>query len=319
MDDKTAKNKKTGKSAWPYMVIAMSIVLSLAINTSGHFGGSFNWSRIYYYVGLNRAAPPYVSYVSFINVGQGNSTLVVSDSQALLIDAGDFGAGIVVNEYLRANGIERLCYVIVTHPHADHIGGVAEVLEEVSVGKLMLSTETPRWERDRFLFDNVVQAAYNRSVEVVDFNHETMHNYIINIGSFTLQVIGPTVRHQRENDNSIVILAEAYGTRFLFTGDIERYGEAYLALRFRENLQADILQVAHHGSNSSSTDIFLRSVNPDVAVISAGQRNLFNHPRDEVVGRLLGVEAQIYRTDVNGNIRFSSFGGGEFIVSAEFE
>ena len=313
MQEKSATRKLPASGK----IVVLAIFLSIIISISGYFGAPFNWSRIYYYVGLNRAAPPYVSYVSFINAGQGNATLIFSGDRAMLIDAGDFGASIPVVNYLRTNGIERLCYVVMSHPHADHTGGIAAVLQEFNVDKLLLDPTIPQWERDRFLFENILGTANEQNVEIIEFDYRTTLNYIINIGSFTLQIIGPTTRHLRENDNSIVIMAEAYGTRFLFTGDIERYGEAYLALRYRDSLQADILQVAHHGSNSSSTDIFLRNVNPSIAVISAGQRNLFNHPRDEVIERLRMAGAQIYRTDVNGNIRFTSFGGGPFVVSAQ--
>jgi competence protein ComEC len=277
------------------------------------------WNRITEFFGLggNAAlvAPPTVGEVQvhFIDVGQGNAALILTDDTSILIDAGDNHTQELVVDYIRRMGIERLCLIIATHPHADHIGGMDMVITEIGADRIMKPLIA-----EEFLPDTATLSRKLYAIEAHDIEpfYATVGYtvYLSEEGCTYLEILGPDdcgCSGNSINNHSIIARLVHGGNSFLFTGDVERAGE--LCLLYREvDLSADVLKVSHHGSRTSSQRAFLEAVNtgnadtPTYAVISVGSPNRHNHPTDEVLNRLEVLGFDILRTDTHGNIVFIS-------------
>ena len=237
--------------------------------------------------------------VAFLDVGQGDSILIWSRDSAILIDGGDTNRGNVVLEYLRLAGVSRLDYVIATHPHRDHIGGLVTVLGRVEVGQVLM----PDVVHTTTAFENLLAVIENNDIPVVIPG--VGQGFRAGIIDFT--VLGPLPGHRNLNDASIVLRLVHGETSFLFTGDVEAAGERAL-MASGQDLSADVLKLGHHGSRTSSTAAFLDAVSPMAAVITAGAGNQFGHPHGEVLVRLYERGIMVYRTDLIGTVVMASDG-----------
>ena len=239
--------------------------------------------------------------VHIIDVGQGDAILVRSpEGQVALIDGGDTNSRAL--PYLRSQGVERLDWVIATHPHSDHIGGLVEVLEAVPVAKVVTNgQEHTTAPYVRFL--EAIEAARAEYVEV-------SRGDTLSLGSLTLQVLNPTKTTGDMNNNSVVVRLVHGQTTFLFTGDAEREAEESMLLSSVFPVKADVLKVGHHGSRTSSNPQFLSLVKPQIAIYSAGAGNTYGHPHAETLAALAGVGAKVYGTDAHGTVVVTSDGSG---------
>ncbi|MCL1845241.1 MAG: MBL fold metallo-hydrolase [Defluviitaleaceae bacterium] len=243
--------------------------------------------------------------VSFLDVGQGDSIVVRSAGNAVLIDGGDHGTRGVVLAYLNDAGITRLCYVVATHPHADHIGGLVQVLRDFDIGSVVkpdISTET----QDTQVYRNFLEAIYNNAIHVI---HPAPGDRL-HAGIIEFEVISPSPdleSGRSVNDQSIVLRLAHGQTSFLFTGDAEVTAERWM-VDTRANISSDVLHVGHHGSRTSTTEEFLAAVAPEIAVISVGENNRHGHPHRDVISRLVYHEIEILRTDELGTIRMLTDG-----------
>ncbi|MCL2225070.1 MAG: MBL fold metallo-hydrolase [Defluviitaleaceae bacterium] len=239
--------------------------------------------------------------VSFIDVGQGDSIVIYTSYNAVLIDAGDHRNRNAVLDYLNAAGITRLDYVVATHPHADHIGGMPQVLRDFEIGRVLMPDVT----NDTDTFEFFLDAILNNDIET----HFPSPGEIFTAGTIEMLVIAPPPgQFSGLNDNSIVIRMEHGQTSFLFTGDAERPLEQWMVDNAYHQLRADVLKVGHHGSRTSTTEAFLNAVDPSIAVIQVGGNNRFGHPHDEVMERLYDRDIAIYRTDHHGTVRMITDG-----------
>ena len=233
--------------------------------------------------------------VYYLDVGQGDATLLVHDEVAMLIDAGRWQASDVV-PFLRSRGVESLDLVVITHPHADHIGQFDQVMDAFDVEEVWWSgsaTTSQTFERSI--------AALERS----DARYEEPRSGdVASIGPLLLEVVNPPVGVDVGDlhDANLAVRITYGEVRFLFTGDAERATEARMVAEVSTTLAADILQLGHHGSRTSTTPAFLAAVDPSVAIYSAGDGNSYGHPHGSVLDRLRDAGVSTYGTDVHGSI-----------------
>lgn len=231
--------------------------------------------------------------VHFIDVGQADCALVSCDGAYMLIDGGNAEDSDLVYSYLKTNGITHLDYMVATHAHEDHIGGLSGAAYAATVGTAL----SPVTQGDTKVFKNLVKSLDQQGVALtVPSPGDTF-----SLGSAQVEILGPLKEYEEVNDTSIVLSIDYGETSFLFTGDMESSAEGDL-LESGVDLSATVLKVGHHGSSSSTSYRFLREVLPQYAVISVGKDNSYGHPTEAVLSRLEDAEVVIYRTDLHGTI-----------------
>lgn len=227
--------------------------------------------------------------VHFIDVGQADCALLECNNSFALIDGGNAADGPQVVEYLESQGVQRLNLVVGTHPHEDHIGGLADVLDAYPADNIWSGPIT----YTNSIVYSFLDGAKDQGKEVV----KPQPGQTFNLGGALITVLGPVrTDYEDVNDLSLVLMVQFGETRFLFTGDMERIAELDL-IDSGADLKADVLKVGHHGSYSSTSYPFLREVMPTYAVISVGAANEYGHPHEDPMSRLEDAEVIIYRTD----------------------
>lgn len=240
--------------------------------------------------------------VYYFDVGQADFELIMCDGHAMVIDGGEPGDGQLVYSVLKKYVPEGVidCY-IGTHAHEDHMGASASVLNAVTAKVIYC----PNNDATQKFFQSFLKYAENQGVTPTC----PSLGYEFNLGGAKVKVLGPFhPKSSNENNTSIVIKVTYGDTSFLFTGDAETGEEKELVGKWGDELKSDVLKVGHHGSDSSSSYLFLRTVNPSIGVISVGENNKFDHPSEEVLSRYRDAEVKLYRTDMNGDIHIQSDG-----------
>jgi len=238
--------------------------------------------------------------VTFLDVGQGDAAFIqFPDKRNMLIDGGD-GRFDILPSYLWDEGIRRIDYLVLTHPHADHVTGLINVLSSFKVGEV--------WDSGQ----EFTSAEYEKFLRIID--DKKISYKIVRAGErlFIAPGIGIDILHPQEkflkgggsepNNNSIVIRFFYKRVAFLFTGDIEEEAEEFLESKYGSQLHSTILKVPHQGSKTSSTLKFLEKVSPECAIISVSARNTFGHPNPEVLKRYQNLGIRVYRTDKEGAV-----------------
>lgn len=239
--------------------------------------------------------------VHYIDVGQGDATLIKCGSHAMLIDGGNNNKGTTVQLYLKKQGVESLDYVIGTHPDADHIGGLDVIVYKYNCEKVIM----PDYEKDTKTYQELVDVIHDKNMKIT--YPVVGEQYALGEAKFTIIAPNSNSYGGNANDYSVAILLEYGKNRFLFTGDAEEASEAEM-LTNGIDISADVYKVAHHGSRSASTQEFLNAVQPKYAVISCGEGNSYGHPHAEVLNRLRSMGVEVFRTDEQGSIIASSDG-----------
>lgn len=238
--------------------------------------------------------------VHCIDVGQGDSFLIQTENAAVLIDAGERENGREVVEYIRRQGIEQLDLVIATHPHSDHMGALAYVIEQMDVERILMPKVPDAIVPTTKTYESFLGAVLDKGLKITPAKAGASYE----LGSgVLLNILGPVSAFEELNNLSVICRLSIGGSSFLFMGDAEK--EAEIALMGAGTyLDSDVLKVGHHGSNTSSTLDFLYEVTPICSVIPVGENNRYQHPSDKVVARLSSF-GTVFRTDLHGHIVYT--------------
>ncbi|MDS0526579.1 MBL fold metallo-hydrolase [Clostridium sp. SHJSY1] len=241
--------------------------------------------------------------IHYIDVGQGDSELIQVDGKNILIDAGDNKDDAYY--YLKKLGVTTLDYIIATHPHEDHIGGMDKVIDEMNVGTFY----APKITTNTKTFENMVNSLKKKNLQM----KAPKVGEEINVGKAKLTFLAPNGDNYKElNDYSIVVKVTYGSNSFLFMGDAEELSESEI-LKNGLDVSTDVLKVGHHGSNSSTSNNFLKKVSPTYAIISVGKDNKYGHPTDSTLKKL--KSKKVFRTDLNGTVRAYSDGKKVYVYS----
>lgn len=239
--------------------------------------------------------------VHFIDVGQGDCTLILCEGHSMLIDAGESDQGDKVVEYLKAQGITKIDCVIGTHPHSDHIGGLRSVVEsDIEIDKIIMPKIPDEQVPTSYTYTKLLKAIINKGLTVTKADDSTF-----NLGSAVINTYTPKKTYNNLNDYSVTTKITHGNNSFLVTGDLGKQSEKELIERGCD-LSAKVLQAGHHGSKESSTKRFLKKVNPSYVVIQCGAGNSYGHPHSEALERMSKYTTEIYRSDKDGTIVFES-------------
>ena len=307
MATKRKRKKKGGLS--PLAIIAILIIVLIAYIASEYMANNDGAdsdgtsSPVSNEITVSSGELGVVEY-HFIDVGQGDATLIRTPEGDILIDAGENSAEDDLKAYLDLQGVDVLYYAIFTHPDSDHIGGADMVLAEYEV----LNVIKPELEKTTQVYKRMMEGIEAEGCKV----YNALPGETYSLGEFDMFVFGPDPNNKEldSNNSSIVIKATWGNTTAMLTGDAEKPAEESILRTFSAaELGSMLLKMGHHGSKTSSTDAWLAAVNPKIAIISCGLNNKYGHPHAEVLARIEPyVGDQIYRTDLLGSIVFSTDG-----------
>lgn len=245
------------------------------------------------------AANPDKMEVHFIDVGQGDATLITCGGHAMLIDTGDDTKGTAIQNYLQKRSIKKLDYLILTHPDADHIGGAPVIITKFDIDKVFVSN----FEKDTKTYQKLIQALDDKRLRYTTPGVGTQYA----LGTATITILGPNDEYDNPNDASVACMIQNGNNKFLFTGDAEEDAENDI-LDSGLSISADVYKVGHHGSRYSTSQTFFNAVKPSYAVISCGEDNSYGHPHAETLNTLRINGVKVYRTDEAGTIVATSDG-----------
>lgn len=289
------KQNNNSKSKMILGIILAIIILLCAIyvefsNNNGNY--EENPNNIYSNLNIDKSK----LNIFYLNVGQADSTLITMGEDVMLIDAGNKSDGDNIVQFLKAQGIEEIDYLIETHSDNDHSGGMEKIVQNLDVCNVYMP-----------------QSAVEESEIKDDININVFSNLeqIYNLGNATWKVLSVDnsveVKENGDNDTSIVIQLSYKDNKFLFMGDATSKVEKQL-LNNNKLEKIDVLKVGHHGSNTSSSENFLNTVLPRYSIISVNNSEYSKHPAESTIERLDSINSEIYRTDVNGTIWITSNG-----------
>lgn len=248
--------------------------------------------------------------VTFLNVGQADSVIIKSGSEAMIIDSGNSSSdGVKILNVLSKKRVSKLKYVIATHPHQDHIGGLEKIINSIPVEKIIMPEKTSNTQT----FENLLLAIQKRGLKIT--KPAVGETYKIGDSSFT--IIAPNRNDYKDTNDHSVVIKFTHNTRsFLFTGDAGEESEKDI-LKLDIDIKSDVLKVGHHGSSDATTVEFLEKVSPAYAVIFAGKNKNYNHPSAVTLKKLDDIGCKYYITENNGTVTITLDKDNNIIVKTE--
>lgn len=273
-----------------FLFIISSIILVFGLIYS-HFSGVENQ------IPLANTEKGSILEVHFQDVSNADSVFIkLPDGKTLLIDGGEKENGKGIIDYIKKFSTERIDYVVATHPHSDHIGGLPQIIDSFEIGEFFM----PNAVHTTSIFEDMLNSLEKSNVKVTEAKQGVT---LFEGENYRAECLSPSKDEYDNLNNFSAVIKLTYGNKsFLFTGDAEKQIERELVQKYGSDLKADVLKVSHHGSNTSSTSSFLKKVNPEIAVISSGNCNDYGHPHKEVIDRLESLNVKILRTDKQGTI-----------------
>lgn len=243
--------------------------------------------------------------IYFFDVGEADCILIKNNSEYVLIDSGNNEDGLKLVKYFKDLGITKFKYVIGTHLHEDHIGGMDYIINNFDIDHYYM----PDVSSDYLTFTEVIDALNNKNIswEVPKIDDTFI------VGDAKFRIIWISKDEEDLNDTSIVVKLDFKNTSYLFTGDATKNVELRI---LDKNIKSDVLKVSHHGSSDASSAQFLKQVNPEYAVISVGKDNDYHHPHGITLNKLESIGTMVYRTDQQGTIILTSDGENIYIDTA---
>ncbi len=238
-------------------------------------------------------------HIYYLDVGQADSTFILlPNGENMLIDAGTKDNGKDIVNVLDSLGVDNIDYLVGTHPHTDHIGGMQQVIENFDIGKIYMPKASSNTATYKNLLNAIKKNGYTITTAKAGVN-------ILSEDSLSATIVAPNSSAYDDLNNYSAVIKLTYGlTSFLFAGDAEKLSEDEI----RTNIKCDVLKVGHHGSSTSTSKNFLKKTEPEYAIISCGADNDYGHPHKEVIQRLYNAGISTYRTDLNGTIEAISDG-----------
>lgn len=302
---------KSSNSLIKTLLFIMALLLAVIFIALSYSDGTKfpNWKTLL--EGKPDATDINADYFRVIDVGQGDCLYFYSNGCSAMIDSGIYQNASNLCFDLKKYGVKTLNAVMLTHMHNDHTGALDYISQNFDIAKLIIPVDFKAYGDE----DADISEVYNKVLRENGKIYSAVQGTVINVGDFEITVLGQYTDCEIENDRSVVMMAKIDNTKILLCADAERATENRL-LAEGINLDCDILKVGHHGSNSSSTERFLEACSPKYAAISCGTDNQYGHPHDTVLERLENKGAQVYRTDIDGDITFN-FSKDEIKVDTE--
>ncbi len=238
------------------------------------------------------------SQVHFVDCGQGDCEIILSNGAVTVIDTGTRKSAQRVLEYIKSLGVSKIDNLVLTHPHEDHIGGAATLIRALSIGTIYMSRPTKGTEPTTAVYIDTLTAISDKGLKITT----AKAGMEFSAGDFKMKILSPQKDYEDLNDQSVVIRAEYDKVSFLFTGDAESEPCNDMIKNYRSELDCTVLKVGHHGSKTSTSVKFLEAVSPQYSVISCGEGNSYGHPHGAVLKRLEKSGTKIYRTDIQGSV-----------------
>ncbi len=298
-----AKKRKNSKLVSIIIVVALAIISVFV--TENFVGDSFILD------GTNVTDGKML--VEFIDVGQGDCTLITAKDTVILVDGGESGQSQKVINYLKNKNIKKIDCCIATHPHTDHIGSLAKVFDEFEISDVIMPEIPEDIIPTTKTYERFLQSVADNAESVIAAKCGDTYSY----GDVKIEIFGPVTDYDDLNNMSVVSRISFGNTAVMLTGDAETPSESDI-MAFDTDLSSDLLKVGHHGSRTSTGKEWLYAVNPDFAVISCGLNNDYGHPHKQLTKRLDDAEVEYYRTDLMGDIVFES-DGRNFVLLDEAE
>lgn len=249
--------------------------------------------------------------VSFIDVEQGDCELVICGDTVVLIDGGEVEKSGIVLDYLENNAISEIDYYILTHPHSDHIGASSTIVDSIACKSVVMTDFSENNIPASGIFSDLIDSIEDNNCEIITASAGD----VINAGELELKFFAPVYETDDYNDMSLVFTVSYLDSKVLFTGDAS-YSVEKDIIESNDDISADVLKIAHHGSSTSTCEEFIDAVSPEYAVISCGADNRYGHPHREIISLLNEKEIIFKRTDYCGTIIY--YGDGKNMTFAEY-